>query len=370
MASISETNFSALAAETIENILKFMPARSLANAALVCHLWKDVAQRVLKRRKRWNCRLFQCKDDHDIEEAKCVVQNQVFEFLENVDSVPSAMIVATTSGLLRDKKDIQSFLKKTQVKLPVNCPIVGCSGGGIIGEISKDCPEEVVGTHCKGMSVLIVPKVDGVNVHSFNFSKHEISKNKRNKQSWKNSFGSLVKQDIKFVFLMGQSDSQQGICKVVVAVKKVFGEHVVVIGGVAQPFTMSNGRVKSSGVVGLAIGGNVHANSTVHHGCTQQSLTGSFKLLVKDEPPERSAAFMVSCIGRGESYYGTKNVESSEFKKIFPGVELFGFFGDGEIGISMPAKAEPTKEGPFSNFLHSYSTVFSVLTFLDEKELP
>lgn len=142
---------------------------------------------------------------------------------------------------------------------------------------------------------------------------------------------------------------------------------MVIIGGLARPFTLSNGRVKCKGVIGLAVGGNVHANSVVHHGSTQQTLPDSFKWLTKDEPPEKSACFMVSCLGKGTPFYNSKNVESSEFSNAFPGVRLFGFFGNGEVGTHMPANVEQPNKNTDVQYLHSYSTVFSILTLLDEK---
>jgi len=45
--------------------------------------------------------------------------------------------------------------------------------------------------------------------------------------------------------------------------------------------------------------------------------------------------FMFSCVAKGYNLYRKKNVESGIFKKIFPKVPLFGFFGDGEIGLDV-----------------------------------
>lgn len=140
----------------------------------------------------------------------------------------------------------------------------------------------------------------------------------------------------------------------------------MVIGGLAKPFTVLNGKVKSNGVVGLAIGGNVRANCLVHHGSTKQSLVDSFQKLSEDKRTDRGACFMVSCIGRGENFYSSKNVESSMFRKTFPTLTLFGFFGNGEIGINMPGNGEQTKKGASLKCFHTYSSVFSVLALLDE----
>lgn len=153
-----------------------------------------------------------------LQAAKCTIQSQLYEFLDNVDTVPSAVILFT-SGLLADNHSLKSFLTKTQEKLPVSCLVVGCDAGGVIGESSAGCLEEVE-QNSPAMSVLLVPKINGVNVSLFSITRQEILDNKSNKQSWKKSFGIVVNQEIKFVLLIGQHDQQQ-MGKVVEGIKKV-----------------------------------------------------------------------------------------------------------------------------------------------------
>ena len=45
---------------------------------------------------------------------------------------------------------------------------------------------------------------------------------------------------------------------------------------------------------------------------------------------------MFSCCGRGRRWYKTRigSVESSIFRQLFPDVPLFGFFGEGEVGLN------------------------------------
>ena len=58
------------------------------------------------------------------------------------------------------------------------------------------------------------------------------------------------------------------------------------------------------------------------------------RLKASNVPLKKSVAFMFACIGRGRHFYkGKENVESSEFRKLFPTTPLFGFFGNGEIGF-------------------------------------
>ena len=57
------------------------------------------------------------------------------------------------------------------------------------------------------------------------------------------------------------------------------------------------------------------------------------RLKAADIPEQSTVGFMFACVGRGSQYYrARKNVEADAFRKFFPSVPLFGFFGNGEIG--------------------------------------
>ena len=78
-------NFSDLAPEIVENILSFLPAKSLVNSLRVCHLWKDVGERVLKRRKRWISRLFQYPEDDETQmDDKVIFVDTKLQFTYNM----------------------------------------------------------------------------------------------------------------------------------------------------------------------------------------------------------------------------------------------------------------------------------------------
>lgn len=71
---------------------------------------------------------------------------------------------------------------------------------------------------------------------------------------------------------------------------------------------------------------------------------------------ELFGAFIFSCCGRGESFFGKPNVESSPVLDNFPGVAVSGMFCGGEIG-----------RGPLDSTtnsrLHVYSTVYMLLSY-------
>ncbi|MFM7439760.1 MAG: FIST C-terminal domain-containing protein, partial [Snowella sp.] len=65
------------------------------------------------------------------------------------------------------------------------------------------------------------------------------------------------------------------------------------------------------------------------------------------------AAFLFSCLGRGNSLYQVPNFDSELFRDHVPDIPLAGFFGSGEIG-------------PVGNrtFLHGYTSAFAVFRSL------
>ena len=88
---------------------------------------------------------------------------------------------------------------------------------------------------------------------------------------------------------------------------------------------------------------------------------------------------MFACVGRGHHLHHAYNVEADIFKKHFPGVPLFGMFGNGEIGHDyLPDYTKPDGNREFKNQpemnedgavildldgMHlSYSSIFVVLS--------
>ena len=100
------------------------------------------------------------------------------------------------------------------------------------------------------------------------------------------------------------------------------------------------------------------------------------KLKLVNMPHGRTFAFMFACLGRGQHLYKKRNVESSVFKKVFPGVPLFGFFANGEIGFnflpnftnsedcSVYTVKDESMEEEYPQYDHSYSTVFVLVSVI------
>lgn len=83
-------------------------------------------------------------------------------------------------------------------------------------------------------------------------------------------------------------------------------------------------------------------------------------------PEQNTIGFMFACVGRGFQYYRAKgNVEADAFRKFFPSVPLFGFFGNGEIGCDrivtgnfILRKCNEVKE---EDLFHSYTTIMALI---------
>uniref|UniRef100_A0A5B7C7D5 FIST C-domain domain-containing protein n=1 Tax=Davidia involucrata TaxID=16924 RepID=A0A5B7C7D5_DAVIN len=71
-----------------------------------------------------------------------------------------------------------------------------------------------------------------------------------------------------------------------------------------------------------------------------------------------------SCCGRGESFFGRPNVDSSPFLENFPGVPLAGTFCGGEIGRgSLSSYSPEAQQSSVRCCVHVYSAVYLVMTY-------
>ncbi|KAB2038274.1 hypothetical protein ES319_D03G134800v1 [Gossypium barbadense] len=79
---------------------------------------------------------------------------------------------------------------------------------------------------------------------------------------------------------------------------------------------------------------------------------------------EAFGGFIFSCLGRGESFFGQLNVDSSPFLDNFPRVPVAGTFCGGEIGRGCTSLTANGDEGGSARcHLHVYSTVYLVMSY-------
>lgn len=87
---------------------------------------------------------------------------------------------------------------------------------------------------------------------------------------------------------------------------------------------------------------------------------------------EAFGGFIISCTGRGESFFGQHNVDSAPFLENFPGVPVAGIFCGGEIGRGYTSSSSTARggkeEGSDCCLLHVYSTVYLVMSYTPPSE--
>ncbi|KAK3751768.1 hypothetical protein QZH41_013239 [Actinostola sp. cb2023] len=358
-------------AEILELTLSFLPAKNLAIASQVSRLWRDMVKRIFRFRKaKWSSFLV-----HHGSNTPCssklsmdLMIVRINDFLENLLFFPTAAIifVSRSSEFSESRRDeVRSLISSVKARLPRTCTVVGCVGSGIVGCEEGSQPEEI--ETAEGVSLLIMPRVEGITTHTFNMSCTDVRNNRSFKSRWETSLNIPPEKQLKFAVLFAKGDiyNLDIIGKVASGIWQINGSkdgeksNVVIIGGLVDSLLFVDNEIKNTGVIGLGIAGhNVQAVSVVHHGETPSGVTKSLEQLRNFgiSCSESSACFMVSCVGRGEKFYLAKNVESQIFKQVFPKIPVGGFFGNGELGLDLQStEGKPLKD---SHFLHSYSSVF------------
>lgn len=136
------------------------------------------------------------------------------------------------------------------------------------------------------------------------------------------------------------------------------------------PFSFSNNEpAESCGVVGLTFSGPKIQSATVlldQDVVDEKTAEAAMQRLKAASIPEHNTVgFMFACVGRGYQHYKTKqNLEADTFRKFFPSVPLFGFFGHGEIGCDrivtgnfILRECNNVKD----DLLHGYTTVMTLV---------
>ncbi|ETE66648.1 F-box only protein 22, partial [Ophiophagus hannah] len=285
-------------AEVVERILGFLPTKALLRAACVCQLWRECSRRILRTQQSitWvsalepdpsNSHVLVHVLAEDIEKVQVLPQTVLYmisdaeTFSENREISGNSLKKARR----RYSKEIAAALEKL---LPARCQVLGLATPGVVvtpkGSGSHRPLEVEEG---EAGFALLFPKIDGVKIQTFHFFKDPKSQ--------------------------GIDEGQ-------------FAE----AGNHPQP-------AESCGVVSLAFSGAQIqcASILLDQDVTDEKLAEAAmrRLKAANIPEHHSLAFMFACVGRGCQHYQNKaNLEADIFRKYFPAVPLFGFFGHGEIG--------------------------------------
>ncbi|XP_032870929.1 F-box only protein 22 [Amblyraja radiata] len=379
-------------AEVVEQILFCLPTKSLQRSASVCRLWSDCARRVLRRHRRLSWITTKGHAYADGEHGQHFLVNKMIEELEEVYVLPETVLymagtdtfcVQSSSRWRKERRD-ESAMKskdaevatKFEKLLPMNCKLLGISCPGIVytpmGN-GKQRPLEVE----DGIAgfALLLPKIEGVTIRCFHLSNKDLKNNTFDQRKLQ-AAGLLDNPDLRTVLLFGYNTYKPPAVDFIQRLTKpINGRNTIVVGGygdrVFSPSSESIDARHMYGTVGLSFSGKpIQAASILldEDVVTPESVETAMKRLKAANIPEHNTVgFMCACIGRGQNYYSMmENVEADAFRKQFPNIPLFGFFGNGEIGCDRIVTdnfslRECSSSLEYDELIHSYTTVMVLL---------
>ncbi|XP_065497663.1 F-box only protein 22 isoform X2 [Caloenas nicobarica] len=337
-------------AEVVERVFGFLPTKALLRAACVCRLWRECARRILRARQRvaWVSAL-----EPGPADGHALVRALARE-LEQVHVLPQTVLYIADAETFSGHEEWHEQKKVTPMGSSSNQPL----------EIEEG----------EAGFALLFPKIDGVKIHTFHFSKDV--KNRVFDESKFAEAGLKNNPDLRVVLLFGYNSWKSGATRFLHQIVNPLNEKSIILaGGQVESFTSlisENNSVQpgdACGVVGLAFSGPQIQSATVlldQDVADERTAEAAMQRLKSANIPEQNTiGFMFACVGRGYRHYKTKrNMEADAFRKFFPNVPLFGFFGHGEIGCDrivtgnfVLRECNDIKD----DLLHGYTTVMTLI---------
>ncbi|XP_007906372.2 F-box only protein 22 [Callorhinchus milii] len=376
-------------AEVVERIMLFLPTKSLLGSARVCRLWRDCARRVIRMHQKLSWISAKGLSDLDDDDGDHFLVKKMITDLEDVYVLPQTVLYMTGTDTFSSrrrrkerKNDVPKRNRDAEVAaeverlLPIDCKAVGFSAPGIVYTpmgCGRERPrEEEDGT--AGFALLL-PKIEGVTIKFFHFSNKNL-KDKAFDQEKLRDAGLQDNPDLRAVLLFGYNTMKEAATNFLQRLTQQFSvKSTVVAGGhIDRVFSPRSERIDvhhSYGFVGLAFSGRPIQAASVLLGedvDTPESVEAAMQRLKAANIPEsNTVGFMFTCIGRGQDYYSNKeNVEADAFRKQFPTIPLFGFFGNGEIGCDRIVTEnfslrECSNSKDCNELFHDYTTVMALI---------
>ncbi|MGH0146279.1 UNVERIFIED_CONTAM: hypothetical protein FKN15_044219 [Acipenser sinensis] len=409
-------------AEVVEKILTFVPTKSLFHTASVCALWRECARRVLRKQQNvtWisasgssggSGHVLPRKLDEEVENVYLLPKTVLI--MADVD----AFNQQDNHFLKKKVKKSSSSGKTDELRklFPKGCDILGIAVPGIVltpmGSHSNPPQEFEEGE--AGFAIMF-PNIDGINIRSFHFCKRSFSStsleeavtpmgshsnppqefeegeagfaimfpnidgiNIRSFHFCKRSFSSTSLEEaglvnnpsLRVVLLFGYEAFKSGAARFLNQVIEPLSKaNILLAGGHIESVTSPEPECcnpGSYGVVGLALSGSkIQGASVLLEQDVNSEKTAEAavqRLKSANIPQHNTLGFMFACVGRGRHHYNSKNnVEADTFRKIFPNIPLFGFFGNGEIGCDKIVTEDYTLTDA-ENLQHGYSTVMALV---------
>ncbi|XP_071476643.1 F-box only protein 22-like [Diadema antillarum] len=380
--------------EVLKRTFSFLTARQLNVCARVCKVWHKTARRILARRQNIHW-VVDFKSSH----PKGQTSHPLGFFglglegkLQSTDSQPKLALMFTefskgaeyrANGPSRKKTEDSGPKKAQEVVdfirnlLPSDCILLSLMTPGTVAptcsESTKPCDEsESEG----GALCALFPKLPGVEMSLLPVSLKLLQGGDKDTlwQRWQET--GLSPTDTQCILLFGWGFTT-GVQQAALELQRLFlekaGRSPVIAGAIVNRL-LSKGLFsrseESSGVIGVMFSGpNVRAASVVlgeevrQREDTRRAILRLKEANIHAGSASQSVGFMFACAGRGQFFYGSKNVESEEFHRVFPDTPLFGLFGGGEIGCENLSRGEKIDNGRLKSIAHAYTTIMCLVTF-------
>ncbi|XP_062506837.1 uncharacterized protein LOC134183351 [Corticium candelabrum] len=323
----------------VRDVLDFCDGRSLCNSLQVNHLWHQTASSLLKRRCRFSSLLVTGESMNECAE-------KARRFVVSVRSIPAA-VIAFAYGVRR-RKTYEKGMAAIYRALPRGTKMIGALVDGIIGMTETGVAEEILEAEedevC--LSVLVVPKVPGLTVQTFNcgenFSRSVCPT--MSSSDYIEMFEGFNFNSVKLIITLEtmRLDRYLGMTSVpnnfLEFMLSSCGHGSQIVGGVPEPYSIFiDGTLHREAVVaGMALGGDAFSYGALVSNGDKYEIDEQLqhlRLQVELSQLMNMACFLCICVGRGECLHGEKSVESRLIQKRFSGVPICGFFGQGEVGV-------------------------------------
>ncbi|XP_005891846.1 F-box only protein 22 [Bos mutus] len=371
-------------AEVVERVFTFLPAKALLRVAGVCRLWRECVRRVLRTHR--NVTWISALSADPCHLAQHCLVRVVAEELENVHILPQTVLYMADSenfinleecrGHKRARKRTTMGAAFALEKLfPKQCQVLGIVTPGIvvtpIGSRSNRPQEIEIG---ESGFALLFPQIEGIKIKPFHFIKDPKKLTLERHQL--TEVGLLDNPELRVVLVFGYNCCKVGASNYLQRVVSTFSDmNVILAGGQVDNLASLTSEkspldIDATGVVGLSFSGHQVQGATVllNEDVNDEKTADAAmqRLKAANIPEQNTIGFMFACVGRGSQYYrAKKNVEADAFRKFFPSVPLFGFFGNGEIGCDRIVTGnfilKKCNEFNYNDLFHSYTTIMALI---------
>lgn len=203
-------------AEIVEIILRFLPGRCIAIAAQVCHLWRDTVERI--RRLRRKCAVYLSPSGSNFSEFS----RDALDFIRQQNIEPTALLLFSGALPSSSTSFIKNFLQSVRNCLPVKCPLIGCTGLGVIASDERNWSQPREIENSAGLSLMMFPRCDGLEIRDF----YVPLRNKYKKISGIKSFLPDMDLPVKLVIVLAHPLSLGKLTQLTLALRSKYGEDV------------------------------------------------------------------------------------------------------------------------------------------------